>query len=51
MASPLLLCWVEIITEHGQDVEMFIDDQQGQIVIITAVVEGGQDLRRSATQE
>ena len=37
MASPLL----EIITVHGQDVQMFIDDQQGQIIIlITVVVEG-----------
>ena len=27
------LCRVEIITEHGQDVQMFIDDQQGQIFI------------------
>ena len=34
------LCRVEIITEHGQDVKMFIDDQQGQIIIITVVVEG-----------
>jgi hypothetical protein len=34
------LCQVEIITEHGQDVQMFIDDQQGQIIIITVVVEG-----------
>ena len=42
------LCWVEIITEHGQDVQMFIDDQQGKIIIITVVVEGatGQHLRR-----
>ena len=43
------LCRVEIITEHGQDVQMFIDDQQGQIIIIiiTVVVEGatGQHLR------
>ena len=40
------LCRVEIITEHGQDVQTFIDDQQGQI-IITMVVEGatGQHLR------
>ena len=39
---------VEIITEHGQDVQMFIDDQQGQIIIITVVVEGvsGQHVRR-----
>jgi hypothetical protein len=38
---------VEIITEHGQDVQMFIDEQQGQIIIITVVVEGatGHDLR------
>jgi hypothetical protein len=38
---------VEIITEHGQYVQMFIDDQQGQIIIITVVVEGatGQHLR------
>ena len=36
----LWLCRVEIITEHGQDVHMFIDDQQGQIIIITVVVEG-----------
>jgi hypothetical protein len=28
------LCRVEIITEHGQDVQMFIGDQQGQIIII-----------------
>jgi hypothetical protein len=27
------LCRAEIITEHGQDVQMFIDDQQGQIII------------------
>ena len=41
------LCQVEMITEHGQDVQMFIDDQQGQIIIITVVVEGatGQHLR------
>ena len=41
------LCLVEIITEHGQDVQMFIDDQQGQIIINTVVVEGatGQHLR------
>ena len=45
-----LLCRVEIITEHGQDVQTFIDDQQGQIIIIiiTVVVEGatGQHLMR-----
>ena len=34
------LCRVEIITEHGQDVQMFINDQHGQIIIITVVVEG-----------
>ena len=41
------LCRVEIITEHGQDVQTFTDDQQGQIIIITVVVEGatGQHLR------
>ena len=33
------LCRVEIITEQGQDVQMFIDDQQDQIIIITVVVE------------
>jgi hypothetical protein len=34
-------------TEHGQDVQTFIDDQQGQIIITTFVVEGatGQHLR------
>ena len=42
-------CRVEIITEHVQDVQMFIDDQQGQmIIIITVVVEGatGQHLSK-----
>jgi len=34
------LCRVEIITEHGQDAQMFINDQHGQIIIITVVVEG-----------
>uniref|UniRef100_A0A8C7D1T2 Neuronal calcium sensor 1 n=1 Tax=Oncorhynchus kisutch TaxID=8019 RepID=A0A8C7D1T2_ONCKI len=29
------LCRVEIITEHGQDFQMFINDQHGQIFIIT----------------
>jgi hypothetical protein len=29
-----------IITEHGQDVQMFINDQHGQIIVITVVVEG-----------
>jgi hypothetical protein len=33
------LCRVEIITVHGQDVQTFIDDQKGQIIIITVVVE------------
>ena len=28
------LCRVEIITEHDQDVQMFINDQHGQIIII-----------------
>ena len=27
------LCRVEIITEHGQDVQMFINDQHGRIII------------------
>ena len=27
------LYWVEIITEHGQDVQMFINDQHGQIIV------------------
>ena len=38
---------MENITEHDQDVQMFIDGQQGQIIIITLVVEGatGQHLR------
>ena len=41
------LCQVEIIAVHGQDVQTFIDDQQGQIIIITVVVEGatGQHFR------
>jgi hypothetical protein len=41
------LCRVEIITEHGQDVKMFIDNQKGQIIIIIVVVQGatGQHLR------
>jgi hypothetical protein len=34
---------VEIITEHGQDVQMFINDQHGQIIMITVVVEGATD--------
>ena len=34
------LCWVEIITEHGQDVQIFINDQHGKIIIITVVIEG-----------
>ena len=34
------LCQVEIITEHGQDVQMFINNQDGQIMIFTVVVEG-----------
>ena len=39
--------WWRFITEHGQDVQMFIDDQQGQVIIITVVIEGatGQHLR------
>uniref|UniRef100_A0A674C5L5 SERTA domain-containing protein n=1 Tax=Salmo trutta TaxID=8032 RepID=A0A674C5L5_SALTR len=34
------LCRVEIITEHGLDVQMFINDQHCQIIIIIVVVEG-----------
>jgi hypothetical protein len=34
----------EIMTEHGQDVQTFIDDQQCQILIITLVVEGATGL-------
>jgi hypothetical protein len=30
---------VEIRTEHGQYVQMFINDQQGQIIMFTMVVE------------
>ena len=40
------LCRVEIITEHGQDVQMFINDQNGQIIIITVVVEGAANQHR-----
>ena len=42
VGRPVLfwLCRVEIITEHGQDVQMFINDQHGQIIIIPVVVEG-----------
>jgi hypothetical protein len=45
------LCRVEIITEHGQNVQTFIDYQQDQIIIITVVVEGatGQHLRRNVS--
>ena len=40
--GPVLfwLCRVEIITEHGHDVQMFINAQQGQIIVITVVVAG-----------
>jgi hypothetical protein len=31
---------MEIITEHGQDVQMFVGDQQGQVIMITVDVEG-----------
>ena len=48
MGLPVLfwLFRVEITTVHGQDVQTFIYDQQGQILMIT-VVEGatGQHLR------
>jgi hypothetical protein len=40
---PVLFCCavVVIITVHVQDVQTFIDDQQGQIIlIITVIVEG-----------
>ena len=45
------LCQVEIIAEHCQDVQMFLDNQQGKIIIITVVVDGatGQH-RRSKCQ-
>jgi hypothetical protein len=36
-------------TEHGQDAQMFINDQHGQIIIVTVVVEGG--CNKSAPQE
>ena len=39
------LCWVEIITEHGQHVQMFINDKHGQIIIITDRVETGAPAR------
>jgi hypothetical protein len=47
LISLLMNITVEIITEHGRDVQMFIDDQQSQIIIITVDVEGatGQHLR------
>ena len=32
------LCQVEIIIEHGQDVQMFINDQHGQIIVINKQV-------------
>ena len=34
------LCRMEIITVHSQAVQTFIDDKHGQIIIITAGVEG-----------
>jgi folate-binding Fe-S cluster repair protein YgfZ len=40
------LCQVEIITVHGQDVQTFIDDQQGQKLTITVVVEGAASTSR-----
>ena len=41
------MCREEIISVHGQDVQTFIDDQQGPIIIMTVVVEDatGQHLR------
>jgi hypothetical protein len=44
------LCRVEIIAEHGQDVQMFINDQQGQIIIISVVVEGAASQHLSKCQ-
>jgi hypothetical protein len=46
------LCRVEIVTVHGQDVQTFIDDQQGQIIIITVVEVGatGQHLRSKSLE-
>ena len=41
------LCRVGIITVHGQDVQTFIDDQQGQIIIIS----GCRMCNRSAPQQ
>jgi hypothetical protein len=32
------LCQVEIITVHSQDVQTFIDDRQGQLIVMTKVV-------------
>ena len=44
------LCREEIITEHGQDVQMFINDQHGQIIIITGrTVETGAAARPGRT--
>jgi hypothetical protein len=42
------LCWVEIITEHGQYVQMFINDQQGQIIVITVKRSGFHSRRQNS---
>ena len=39
MASPLLAVPGGDYNRNGQDVQMFINDQHGQIIIITVVVE------------
>ena len=36
-----VLYWLCRVLIHGQDVQMFIDDQQGQIIIITVVSTSG----------
>ena len=41
------LCRVEIITEHGQDAQMFINDQHGQIIVITVTGQGSIDAGRT----
>jgi hypothetical protein len=47
------LCQVAIKTVHGQDVQLYIDDKQGQVIIITVVVDGatGQHLRSKCQLE
>ena len=56
---PLLfwLCRVEIITEHDQDIQTLIDDQQGIVIIIIIIIHhhhrhsGCRGCNRSAPQE